>query len=123
MQAVWPRDQRLRLRQYCLDIDADGFHILLAGCESIVDACFTQVQVSVAAASLRADGIVRPISHKFALSANHLMKIKPAAYSFKRDKNRNYKRLHYSRVSRQAPRQEQPGGTQHQLHLQASVST
>ncbi len=123
MQAVWPRDQRLRLRQYCLDIDADGFHILLAGCESIVDACFTQVQVSVAAASLRADGIVRPISHKFVLSANHLMEIKPAAYSFKRDKNCEYKRLRDDRVSRKAWRQEQRVRTQHQPQLQASAAT
>jgi hypothetical protein len=109
----------------CLDIDADWFNILLASCESIVDVYFTQV--SVAATSLRTDGIVRPFSdsaqHKLALSANQLTEIKLATYSFKRDKNRKYKRLHYSRVSRQAPRQEQPGGTQHQLHLQASVST
>ncbi len=107
----------------CLDIAADGFHILLAGCESIVDAYFTEVQVSVAAASLRADGIVRPISNKFALSANRLMGIKLAAYSFKRDKNREYKRLNDDGVSRKARRQEQRVRTQHQLQLQASVAT
>ena len=115
----------------CLDVEADWFNDwfnnLLASCESIVGAYFPQV--SVPATSLRTDGFVRPISNwdqlqlRFALSANHLMEIKCATYSFKRDKNRKYKRLHDSRVSRQARRQEQRVRTQHQLHLQASVST
>ncbi len=51
------------------------------------------------------------------------MEIKLATFSFKRDKNRKYKRLHDHRVSRKARRQEQRDQTQLQLHLPASVAT
>jgi hypothetical protein len=44
----------------CFDVDDDWFNILFTKCESIVDAHFTEV--SIPAVSLRADGIVRPIS-------------------------------------------------------------
>ena len=53
-------------------------------------------EVSVQAISLRTDGIVRTVTswdllqNKFTLSANQLMKIKLASYSFKCDANRKY---------------------------------
>jgi hypothetical protein len=53
-------------------------------------------EVSVQAISLRTDGIVRTVTSwdllqdKFTLSANQLIEIKLASYSFKCDANRKY---------------------------------
>ena len=71
---------------FCLNTEYDS--------ENIVDAYFTEV--SIPAISLRTDGFFRPISswdqlqHKFMLSANQLMEIELATYSFKCDENREY---------------------------------
>ena len=73
-------------------LDADWFNIVLPSSASIADAYFTMV--SAPATTLRTGSIVRPIcnwdqlQHKLALYANHLMEIKLATYSFKRDKYR-----------------------------------
>jgi hypothetical protein len=78
----------------CLDVDVDWFNLLFTKSESTVHAYFAEV--SVQAISLRTDGIVRTITgwdllqDKFTPSANQLMEIKLASYSFKCDANRKY---------------------------------
>ena len=78
----------------CLDVDVDWFNLLFTKSENTVHAYFAEV--SVHPISLRTDGIVRTVANwdllqdKFTLSANQLMEIKLASYSFKCDANRKY---------------------------------
>jgi hypothetical protein len=70
----------------CLDVDVDWFNLLFTKSESTVHGYFAEA--SVQAISLRTDGIVRTVTSwdllqiKFTLSANQLMEIKLASYSF-----------------------------------------
>ena len=70
----------------CLDVDVDWFNLLFTKSESTVQAYFAEV--SVQPISLRTDGIVRTVTSwdllqdKFTLSANQLMEINLASYSF-----------------------------------------
>ncbi len=83
-----------------MDVDVDWFNLLFTKSESTVHAYFAEV--SVQPISLRTNGIVRTVTSwnllqdKFTLrSANQLMEIKLASYSFKCDANRKYDQTNF----------------------------